>query len=249
MRTAATARLVSSRSPNASEMAPLTTSSSAASPRSSTRKVDRAHAATLCAVPGRARTRQQQARMRQPRDPLRVVAHQHDHAPGQHLEADQLLGERGGLRIERGGRLVEQQHARLVGHGADQPQPLALARRQLGYGPVEQRRVEAQRRKQPVELGVRRRDARARSGPPGGLGRRIAHAPPPLGARHLAALHAFERRRSPRRGRGRRSRAAAWSCRSPTDPRRQGTPAPAPRRTAQAAPAPSDCRSSASAVP
>ena len=62
--------------------------------------------------------------MRQARDLGRVVADQDDDAPGQHLELDQLLGERGSLRIECGGRLIEQQHARLIGDGADEPQTL-----------------------------------------------------------------------------------------------------------------------------
>ena len=251
MRTAAMARLVSSRRPKASEMAPLTTSSRAASAEIERRKARRSScrrrsAAVRRRAPASASSSRACAR--------RAICcaswlTSTTMRPASIWKLDQLLGERGGLRIERGGRLVEQQHARLVGDGADQPQPLALAGRQLGYRPVEQRRLERQRRKQPVELGVGGKCSRAVPAPPGGLGRGIAHAAAPLRAPAPRAARRLRARRSPRRRRGRRSRAAAASCRSPTGPRRPGIPAPPPRRRAQAAPAPTDSRSSASQRP
>ena len=50
--------------------------------------------------------------------------------------------------------------------------------------------------------------SRAVARPPGGLGRGIAHAPAPLGPRHLAPLHAVEHARSRPPDRDRRWRAA-----------------------------------------
>ena len=68
MRIAAMARLRSSRSPNAREMAPFTSSSAAASARSSADERDGAHAAALCGVARARGAGKQQARMREPLD-------------------------------------------------------------------------------------------------------------------------------------------------------------------------------------
>ena len=130
--------------------------------------------------------------MGQARDLLRVVADEDDDAADQDLELDQLLGERRRLRIEGGGGLVEQQHARLVGNGPHEPQPLALAGRQLGYRPVEQSGLQPDGGQQAVELGGGREMLARAGAPPGGLGRGIAHAAAPLRARHLATLHPLE---------------------------------------------------------
>ena len=130
--------------------------------------------------------------MRQALDLGWVVADQDDHAPCQHLELDQLLGERGRLGIERGGRLIEQQHARLVGDGADEPQTLALAGRELGNRPVEHGGLQRQRGEQPIELGGAWKVLARDCAPPRRLGGHVAHAASPLRARQLATLQAFE---------------------------------------------------------
>ena len=81
------------------------------------------------------------------------------------------------------GRLVEQQHARLVGERADEPQALALAGRKLGYRPVEQGGLERQRRRAAARAWRWRKVLARGLAPPRRLGRGVAHAPAPLRAR------------------------------------------------------------------
>ena len=183
------------------------------------------------------RVRQLQPGMGQPRDLLRIVADENDHAAGEDLELDQLLGERRGLRVESGGRLVEQQHAGLVGNGPDQPEALTLAGRQLrdmgrssradSSPTAESRRSSLAVAGKVLARAVRpTRRARPRHSARGGA----TPGPASRGAPRLRD------RRSRRRHRGRRWRATAASCRSRTGPRWPGTRAPQPRRRAAASP-------------
>ena len=179
-----------------------------------------------------------QAGMRKPLDLRRVMADEQHDALRQQLKLDQLLDHRCGRGIERGGRFIEQQHARLVRQRADQPQALALAGRKLG-----ERAIQVTGRRAPGPKAADRAsrssgNARAPSAAhQAGLGRGIANLAAPLRAR--ASRPAPRRRdaRSRRPDRDRRWRAASWSCRSRTVPPRSGIRPPPPRRRASAVPA------------
>ena len=150
-----------------------------------------------------------------------IVADENDDAARQDLEPDQLLRQRRSLRIERGGGLVQQQHARLIGNRAARA-PAADARRSTARiwagraGPSSRPTADSRR----SSLAVAGKCSRALAPHQAGSAERIAHAAPPL--RAPASRDAPHPRdvRSPRRHRGRRWRAAAASCRSRTGPRR-----------------------------
>ena len=55
-----------------------------------------------------------------------------------------LLDDTGVLRIEIGGRLIEQQHLWVQGQQAQQRQPLPLTRRQPRYAPLQRLLIETQ---------------------------------------------------------------------------------------------------------
>ncbi len=134
--------------------------------------------------------------MGQTADLVGVMTDEDDGTSSQHLKADQFFDECGGCRIERSGRLVEQDHARLIGQRARETQPQSFTRRQLGDRPIKRFCSDAERGRQPNEALQFRlaNDVLAGGvGPPAGLGRNVAHLTPPLAGWNFGALGAFEK--------------------------------------------------------
>ncbi len=190
MRAAATVTCRCSPSPSSSDSAASATSSSAAAARSSGES-----AMALTTRPrqqGQPAVAQPATHGAQPRRLHRVVRHQHQRGAGGHARAQQRLHGGHRVRVQRAGRLVEQQHRRVERQGPQQRQALPLA------GGAQRHRPREDVRRQPQRPRLRRREpgeVRAHPVlPPATLGRRVDHPPAPGRCRHRRASHPVQRR-------------------------------------------------------
>ena len=166
---------------------------------------------------------------------LHVVGDEHDGRARLLPQAEQMLVQaRAGEGVERRERLVEEQHLRVRSRRRGRSRRAAAGRRRdraasgsacsasptLSSACATRGRRSARGRRRGRSRHCRRRSARAAGAAPG---RRCRW---PDAARRSPRRRGGSRRRSP--GRGRRSGAAAWSCRSPS---RRSAPTISPSRT------------------
>ena len=152
-----------------------------------------------------------------------------------------------GDRVERGERLVEEQHRLTGDQGAKEGDPLAHPARELS-GTARLEALEAEALEQPARLAPRPGPGEAAvSERQGGVVDRREPGQQQVALRHVGAggealgrgLGAARQGRGRRRARaGRRSAPAGWTCRSPRGRRPRGRPAaPARGRGARSPPA------------
>ena len=152
-----------------------------------------------------------------------------------HTDADQVLEVGAGLRVDRGERLVHQQHPRLVGQGPGDRDPLLHAAGELprvgrrGVGQPDRRERLVDQRRAARALGSplalqRQLDVVAHASATGtGCGRTPGRRPPARAAGRRPAVPPTRTSPDGRRAAARRGSAAAWSCRSRTGRRRRRT--------------------------
>ncbi len=153
---------------------------------------------------------------------LEVLRGEEDRDPVLLGQAPDLLPQRGAaLRVEAGGRLVEEEQARLVHEREREVEP-ALHPARVASGPCARRPRSARRARAARGRAPRGRPCPGRAASPAGACARCRSAAGrarPPGARRRsrgARRRPAWRRRSRPRGRGPRSAAAAWSARGPS---------------------------------